>query len=144
MTCHSNETSSATSTSRLRTSSNTPSVQKKDTNGDSMLISNEGERAFHLTNFILRSAWANWHNSKWHCNLDELVNQPKLIYSLVFNTKTKARFHAPERVMSMTRGPRGSWTIRDLIHIFLRRIVGNGGDVRVYGDHPTSLDSELT
>jgi hypothetical protein len=33
--------------------------------------------------------------------------------------------------------------IQDSIHIFLRRIVGSGGVVRVYDDHPTSLDSEL-
>jgi hypothetical protein len=39
-------------------------------------------RAFHLATFVLRSTWANWHNSRQCCNLDELVNQSKLTHNL--------------------------------------------------------------
>jgi hypothetical protein len=87
MTCHSNGTPNTTSSSRLRTSSNTPSVRKKVTNGTSLLISNEGKCAFHLANFVFRSAWVNRQNSRQGYNLDELANQSELTRDLASHTR---------------------------------------------------------
>jgi hypothetical protein len=85
--------------SQLCTSSNTSSIQKNVTNGTSLLISNEGKLAFHLANFILRSAWVNWHNSSWGCNLEKLINQSELNRGLVFNTRIMAWVARDEEVM---------------------------------------------
>jgi hypothetical protein len=38
--------------------------------------------AFHLATFVLRGVWANQHNSRQGCHLDELTNQSKLTRDL--------------------------------------------------------------
>jgi hypothetical protein len=42
---------------------------------------------FHLATFVLRSAWANRHNSSQGCNLDKLINQPELTRGLASHTR---------------------------------------------------------
>jgi hypothetical protein len=44
--------------------------------------------AFHLAIFILRGTWANRHNSRQGCNLDELTNQSKLTRDLASAQET--------------------------------------------------------
>jgi hypothetical protein len=40
------------------------------------------ECTFYLTTFVLRSTWANRHNSRQGCNLEELINQSELAHDL--------------------------------------------------------------
>jgi hypothetical protein len=39
--------------------------------------------------FVLRSAWANRHNSRQGCNLEELINQSKPTHDLISNARTQ-------------------------------------------------------
>jgi hypothetical protein len=45
--------------------------------------------AFHLTTFVLKSVWANRHNSRQGFNLEELANQSKLTCGLASTQETR-------------------------------------------------------
>jgi hypothetical protein len=64
----------------LRTLSNTPYVSMNDVQGP--FANYDKEMRFSSFNFVLRSTWANWHNSRQVWNLDELTNQLELTCSL--------------------------------------------------------------
>jgi hypothetical protein len=129
--------------SQLCTSCNMPSVQKKITNVTSLLIFSEGKRNFHLANFVLKSIWAKRHNSRWCCNLEQLINQSELTPTWLLTQGLRHGSTQKNGVMLRTIGHRGSKALSELIPLFPRMIVVSGV-VRVYDDHPTYQDCKLT
>jgi hypothetical protein len=58
---------------QLHISSNKPSYSEE--NHEWNTLANSKGMDFLFCNIGLRNAWMNWHNSRQHCNLEELINQ---------------------------------------------------------------------
>jgi hypothetical protein len=54
-----------------------------------LFADSEKKCVFHIATFVLRSVWANQHNSWQGYNLDKLINQSELTHDLAANTRNE-------------------------------------------------------